>query len=103
MSLAALFLALLLGGPTGLQALHSPSAEQSQQEAIVERLRSHEPREIARADPPPDPDSPAERRAAAWRADHLTCTSRRGRSREQYQRECAAWAAEQAAREAAAR
>ena len=93
-------MALALAGPTGLQVLHSPAAEQSQQEIMVERLRSHDPPEIARR-PTPDPDSPAAKRDAAWRADHLTCASAKGRTRQQYQAECAAWAAGQATREAA--
>ena len=99
--LAALSMAFALAGPTGLQVLHSTSAEESQAEAILDRVRSHEAAETRVVRTPVDPQSPEARRAAAWRADHLTCTSHRGRDREQYQRECGAWAAEQAAREAA--
>jgi len=75
-------------------------AEHSQQETLVERLRSREPPERPAAARPADPDSPAEKIAAAWRADHLTCTSRRGRTPSQYQRECGPWLAEEAAAEA---
>ena len=91
----ALLAFLALGGQ-GLPVLHSPAAEQSAQERMVDRLR--DPDRAAPPRPPPDPE--AEKRSAAWRADHLTCASRRGRTREQYQAECAAWAADQAAREA---
>ena len=42
--------------------------------------------------PPPRraPPTEAEKRAAAWRADHLTCASRKGRTRAQFVAECAA-------------
>jgi hypothetical protein len=102
MTLAALTMALALAGPTGLQVLHSASAEDYQQRQMVERLRDAgtpgvaPQRAAAAADADPSHD-------AAWRADHLTCRSHHGRTPEQYQRECAAWAAEQAEREAAPR
>jgi hypothetical protein len=98
--LAALSIAAAISGPTGLPALHSATAEQTQEEAILDRVRSHEAAEVRVLRKHVDPESPEARRAAAWRADHLTCTSQRGRDREQYQRECGAWLAEQAAAEA---
>ena len=36
------------------------------------------------------PPTEADKRAAAERADHLTCTSRRGRTRSQFATECGA-------------
>lgn len=100
MILAALSMALALAGPTGLQVLHGAKAEQDQAEAILDRVRSHEAVEARARRNDVDRDSLEARRAAAWRADHLTCANRRGRDREQYRRECGAWAAEQAAAEA---
>ena len=99
MVLAAFSMALALAGPTGLPVLHSTSAEEAQQQVILSRAREREPFE-GRERPVADPNSPQAKRAAAWRADHLTCASRKGRSHDEYQRECAAWAAEQAAAEA---
>ncbi|MFL5296838.1 MAG: hypothetical protein ACJ798_10705 [Phenylobacterium sp.] len=78
---------LLASGPNGLQVLHSPSAEQARQEYLLDRLGDVEPLppQARKAYAPP---TEAEKRAAAWRADHLTCASRKGRSREQFEAEC---------------
>ena len=93
-------LALALAGPNdGLPALHSAQAEQWAQEMIAQRVRANEA-PAARPARPVDPNLPAEKRAAASRADHLTCASRKGRTGDQYQRECGAWLAEQAAAQA---
>lgn len=100
---AVLALTSALAGPTGLPVLHDPAVERSAQERLVDRLRPLEAQPAPAAAREPDPDSPEGRRAAAWRADHLTCDSRRGRTRAQYARECAAWLTGRAAREAAAR
>lgn|SRR5689334_16693151 len=100
MPLAAFAAALALAGPTdGLPALHSAQAEQWAQAMIADRVHANEA--PARPSRPVDPNDPAEKRAAAWRADHLTCASRKGRTPDQYQRECGAWLAEEAARAAA--
>jgi hypothetical protein len=100
MPLAALTLALLLAGPTtpGLPALHSAQAEQAAEDAIFDRVRGRDEPQRPAPRPVADPDSPAEKRAAAWRADHLTCASRKGRTPDQYQRECGAWLAGEANR-----
>jgi hypothetical protein len=100
MPFAAVTLALALAGPTtpGLPALHSAQAEQAAQDAIFERVRGRDDSRQSVPRPVADPDSLTEKRAAAWRADHLTCASRKGRTGEQYQRECGAWLAEEAAR-----
>ena len=82
--------ALLLGsaaGPNGLQVLHSPVAEQTQQRQMLERLSS-EPAAPSPVRKPHGPPTEAEKRAAAWRADHLTCASAKGRTREQFEAEC---------------
>jgi hypothetical protein len=98
--MAAVALALALAGPTdGLQALHSAQAEQSAQQKLVERLDWNDPPQRLVARRPADPDAQAEKRAAAWRADHLTCANRKGRTAAQYARECGAWLAEQMAAE----
>jgi len=99
MPLAALSLALALAGQ-GLAVLHGAAAQDAQQRQMVERLRDAgtpavTPRRQAPA-PAADPSHDA-----VWRADHLTCASRKGRSAEQYQRECGAWLAGEAARGAA--
>jgi hypothetical protein len=87
MWLAAALMTAAAAGPNGLQVLHSPSAEQTQQQAMVQRLGASE---VTPASPPrpADPNSPAEKRAAAWRADHLTCASSKGRTRAQFEAEC---------------
>ena len=86
MWLAAAFMAPALAGPNGLQALHNPQTEHTQQQLIVDRLGGTI--DAVPAPKPPDPNSPAEKRAAAWRADHLTCASRKGRTRAQFEAEC---------------
>jgi len=87
MWLAAALMAAAASGPNGLQVLHSPSAEQTQQQAMVQRLGAVD---VTATPParPADPNSPAEKRAAAWRADHLTCASMKGRTRAQFEAEC---------------
>ncbi len=96
--LAILMLAsLAVAGPNGLQVLHSPAAEQVQQRMMADRLGSIDAIPVA---PRRVSSSPADPKAAAWRADHLTCANHKGRTEAQYQAECAAWAAGQAAREA---
>jgi hypothetical protein len=52
----------------------------------VEQQRADEA-SIARAHKP-RPPTEADRKAAAWRADHLTCASKKGRSPAQYAAEC---------------
>ena len=100
MGAAALFAALALSGPNGLQVLHNPATELSQQQMMVERLGGAS--DVGPRSPPTPPrrgdaqPTPGELRAAAWRADHLTCLSLKGRTRQQYQAECGAWAAETA-------
>jgi hypothetical protein len=102
----AVTIALALAAPTGLPVLHSTSAEDYQQRQMMDRLRDADTpgaalrREAPARDAGSGPDSGHD---AAWRADHLTCRSHKGRTAQQYQRECAAWAAEQAAAEAAPR
>jgi hypothetical protein len=80
-------MAVAMAGPNGLQALHSPNAEQARQEELVDRLGSIQttPRPERK---PTDPPTPAEKRAAARRADHLTCASPKGRTRAQFEAEC---------------
>ena len=84
---ATMATAMALAGPNGLQVLHSPNAEQARQEELVDRLGSIQvmPRPERR---PADAPTPAEKRAAAWRADHLTCASQKGRTRAQFEAEC---------------
>src|SRR5947207_2553715 len=72
--------ALLASGPNGLQVLHSPTAEQARQDQILERLGHVDPN-APKSARQPEPPSADEKRAAAWRADHLTCASRKGRTR----------------------
>lgn len=103
MVLAAIMLGLAMTGPNGLQVLHSPSAEQTQQDRMVERLSaagltSRSP--SARAPDRPTGDGGQD---AAWRADHLTCASPKGRTPGQYRAECGAWLADEAARAAPSR
>jgi hypothetical protein len=100
MSAPAIILALALAGPDGLQVLHGTAAEINQQNQMIERLRAQDTGP-ARPRAPAAPPGLDDRSAVAWRADHLTCASRKGRTARQYQAECAAWAAGQAAREAA--
>lgn len=96
MPLAALFLASAMAGQ-GLAVLHSPSAQEAQQRQMIGRLSdAGTPGATARREPAAPSANPSH--DAAWRADHLTCTSRKGRSPEQYQHECGAWLAGEAAR-----
>jgi hypothetical protein len=87
MWLAAVFTAeLALAGPNGLQALHNPVTEKTQQEQMIERLGGAPTVRLRRK--PHAPLTAEEKRAAAWRADHLTCASPKGRTREQFETEC---------------
>jgi len=52
----------------------------------VEAQRADNAR-IARA-AKPRPPTEADKKAAAWRADHLTCASKKGRTAAQYAAEC---------------
>ena len=87
MWLATALMASALAGPNGLQALHNPQTEHTQQQLMVNRLGPTEapsgaPRNAARA------PTTEEKRAAAWRADHLTCANSKGRTRAQFEAEC---------------
>lgn len=83
---AAVLMASALAGPNGLQALHNPQTEHTQQQLMVDRLGGTIDAMPKPSSKPADPA--AEKRAAAWRADHLTCASRKGRTRAQFQAEC---------------
>jgi hypothetical protein len=96
MWLTAMFMAAM-AGPNGLQALHNPQTEQTQQQVMVQRLGAFDV--VPEPSRPADPNAPAQKRAAAWRADHLSCSSRRGRTADQYRAECGAWLADEAERE----
>jgi hypothetical protein len=102
MPMAALALALAFAGPNGLQVLHSPSAEDYQQRQLLDRLRDAGTPVVNPGRQQTTPPPPADvNHDAAWRADHLTCVSPKGRTPGQYQRECGAWLAGQAERGAA--
>jgi hypothetical protein len=93
MWLATALMAAALAGPNGLQALHNPQTEHTQQQLMVDRLSSTDAAAAAprKSAGPPTPD---EKRAAAWRADHLTCANSKGRTRAQFEAECRAAAAD---------
>jgi len=88
MWLATALMASALAGPNGLQALHNPQTEHTQQQLLVNRLGSAEPPSGGAARKSAAPPTPEEKRAAAWRADHLTCANSKGRTRAQFEAEC---------------
>ncbi|WP_309604716.1 hypothetical protein [Phenylobacterium sp.] len=76
--------------PARAQNRHNYDAiEQRHLDDIVQREIDNR---LAAAKPAPrrTPLTEAEKRAAAQRADHLTCASRRGRTRTQFEAECGA-------------
>jgi hypothetical protein len=86
--LAPLMLALAMAGPNGLQTLHNPSAEQNRQDQMMDRLNIPASEALPAPRRPAGPPTEAEKKAAAWRADHLSCASRKGRGPAQYAAEC---------------
>jgi hypothetical protein len=82
-----LLLMAVIAAPAGAQPHHNYDAlenrrlDQIAQDEIDKRI-------AARAAAKSAPQTEAEKDAARWRADHLTCANRKGRTRAQFDAEC---------------
>ena len=73
--------------PACAQNRHNYDAIENRRLDEIEQQRADDAR-IAHAAARPKAPSEADKKAAAWRADHLTCISRKGRTRAQFKAEC---------------
>ena len=81
-----LVLGVMVAAPACAQYHPNLEALENRHLSEVEAQRADDA-SIARAHKP-KPPTEADKKAAAWRADHLTCASRKGRTAEQFSAEC---------------
>ncbi len=87
MRLAGLVILGLIAATPACAQYHGDIAAREQMHLDEVEAQRADNAAIARATKP-RPPTEADKKAAAWRADHLTCASKKGRTAAQYAAEC---------------
>jgi hypothetical protein len=80
-------LGVMAAAPVCAQNRHNYDAIENRRLDEIEQQRADNIR-LARPRPKPKAPTEAEKKAIAWRADHLTCADPKGRTAAQYAAEC---------------